>query len=569
MAGDRENGAHRGPSVFAKNVHGVSRAVAASLVIAFFARTVEALPLDADSADAGIEELTERLLATPHQPVAALTLVFVFDGLRPDAIREQVTPNLYALRSQGVTFAQSHAVFPTVTRVNGAALATGSYPGRNGIVGNSLYIRSVAPHAVIGTSDWQSLRKLDAASGGRLLLTDSLGELLTRNGKKFAVLSTGSTGVSLLLNHRAPDGAGILVNGYLDPGKTVGFPTSISDAILTQFGAVPDGLAGIDWLQRVMRDYILPVQKPDVAINWLNYPDGPQHAHGVEATESTAVIRDGDRQVGLVLEQLRALGMGQRTNIIVVSDHGFGTLTQQVNLTQSLIDAGLKDSATSTDVVVVSEGLTSALHVAAHDPARITSVVQHLQALQTTDVIFTQARPGPDADADPFGFVPGTFSLQLIHQDSPERGADIIVTYGWSSDANSFGARGTDTGEAAAGAPTGPVSGELGTHGSMSPWNIKNTWFAWGPDFKKAVVSPVPAANVDLLPTVLTLAGVAPPAADGRVLAEAFEGGPDAEKVPVDTRTFLTGTERGYRAAIQISFVGRHRYVDKSWRIPP
>src|SRR5262245_14600817 len=62
------------------------------------------------------------------QSPAALNLVFVMDGLRPDSITAADTPNLHRLRTEGVWFENSHSVFPTVTRVNSTSLATGSYP---------------------------------------------------------------------------------------------------------------------------------------------------------------------------------------------------------------------------------------------------------------------------------------------------------------------------------------------------------------------------------------------------------------------------------------------------------
>ncbi|WP_152591365.1 alkaline phosphatase family protein [Nostoc sphaeroides] len=64
-------------------------------------------------------------------------------GLRPDSINPQNTPNIYRLRQQGVNYLNGHAVFPTVTRVNSAAIATGYYPGKNGIVSNSMYVPQV------------------------------------------------------------------------------------------------------------------------------------------------------------------------------------------------------------------------------------------------------------------------------------------------------------------------------------------------------------------------------------------------------------------------------------------
>src|SRR6516162_2833573 len=76
---------------------------------------------------------------------AVLNLVLVLDGLRPDSITPEETPNLWRLRQEGVDFPNSHSVFPTVTRVNATAIATGAYPARNGIVGNSYYSRAVDP----------------------------------------------------------------------------------------------------------------------------------------------------------------------------------------------------------------------------------------------------------------------------------------------------------------------------------------------------------------------------------------------------------------------------------------
>ena len=62
-------------------------------------------------------------------------IVFVVDGLRPDAITAEDTPTLHRLRAEGVDFANSHAAFPTVTRVNAAAISTAcvrhrAYPAR-------------------------------------------------------------------------------------------------------------------------------------------------------------------------------------------------------------------------------------------------------------------------------------------------------------------------------------------------------------------------------------------------------------------------------------------------------
>jgi predicted AlkP superfamily pyrophosphatase or phosphodiesterase len=139
---------------------------------------------------------------------ATLNLVLVLDGLRPDSITEQETPHLWRLREDGVNFPNGHSVFPTVTRANAAAIGSGVYPDRNGIFGNTLYVRQVDPNHSFGNDDHKNLLRLDAATGDRMVLTKTLGEILAERGKSLAVVSSGSTGSALLVNPRAPWRAG-------------------------------------------------------------------------------------------------------------------------------------------------------------------------------------------------------------------------------------------------------------------------------------------------------------------------------------------------------------------------
>src|SRR5712671_1937114 len=140
-------------------------------------------------------------------------IVFVVDGLRPDAITPDGTPTLSRLRSEGVDFTNGHAVFPTVTRVNAAALGTGMHPGSNGVLGNQMYAAAVDPRRALDTGNHRRLLELDQTTGGRLVLTETLGERLSARGLRLAAVSSGSTGSALLTNPRAPGGIGVLVNG--------------------------------------------------------------------------------------------------------------------------------------------------------------------------------------------------------------------------------------------------------------------------------------------------------------------------------------------------------------------
>ena len=65
-------------------------------------------------------------------------VIVILDGLRQDFISEQTTPNLAALVERAQRFQNYKTVFPSCTRVVSASLATGCYPARHGLQGNSV-----------------------------------------------------------------------------------------------------------------------------------------------------------------------------------------------------------------------------------------------------------------------------------------------------------------------------------------------------------------------------------------------------------------------------------------------
>jgi arylsulfatase A-like enzyme len=503
-----------------------------------------------------------------------LVLVFVVDGLRPDSITAEDTPTLFRLRAEGVDLVNSHAVFPTVTRVNAATIATGTQPGTNGLVGNQMFVPAVDERRAFDTGNYRNFLALERAAGGRVLQVRTLAERLQARGLALAGVSSGSTGSAFLLNPKAPDGVGVLVNGYFDPGKTVGYPAAVSDAVLARFGPAPVKQPGgarfdasVSWTQRVLREYVLPELAPDVVINWLTEPDHSQHHVGVGSPAAREALRNGDREIAQVLAGLAAAS----TSVLVVSDHGFTTNTAGVDVAGALIEAKLKAAPDSTDVILASSGQAVALHVQDRDPDRVARLARFIQAQDWGGVVFSAER------------VDGAFPLELINLANRDRGLanrdrglanrdrglanrdrgpDLLFTFPWTSRRSAFGVPGTDLAAVpAGGAPY------VSDHGSMSPWNVRNTFLAWGAGVKRGITAPAPAGNVDVAPTVLALLGVEGEAGlDGRAVTEALAGGPDPEQVAVETRIH-TAAAGAYRAALQISTVDGRRYVDKSWRV--
>jgi arylsulfatase A-like enzyme len=277
----------------------------------------------------------------------------------------------------------------------------------------------------------------------------------------------------------------------------------------------------------------------------------------VGSPSAREALQNDDREIARVLATLDDLGPRASTDVFVVSDHGFTTNKGGVDVAGALVDAGLKAAADSTDVVLASSGQAVGLHVEGHGAERIASIAHFIQSRDWGGVVFSAAR-GP---GDARGVVDGTFSLELIHVANAERAPDLLFTFPWTSEPGPFGVRGTDLACVSGGAKL-----YASDHGSMSPWNVHNTLLAWGASFKKRTIVRAPAGNADVTPTILSLLGIADrDGLDGRVLTEGFAGGPDEERVAVDTRVH-TVEAGGYRAVLQVSLVNGHRYVDKSWR---
>jgi hypothetical protein len=209
------------------------------------------------------------------------------------------------------------------------------------------------------------------------------------------------------------------------------------------------------------------------------------------------------------------------------------------------------------------------LYAKNHAPDAIRSVVAQLQKTDGVDLIFTTAaspangvfacRPGKE-----LGWIPGTFSLELIHECNPARGADIIVTFQWGAAKNAFGYPGTQ--KIATNDTHRNVPGRSG-HGGLNPYMVHTPLLFYGPDFRKHAVARAPSANYDIAPTLLKLYGIAAPASmRGRAITEAFaKGGGSDPKTRTRTVTARSGS---YCATIQLSLTGKSVYLDQGQRCP-
>ena len=129
----------------------------------------------------------------------------VWDGLRPDFVSAERTPNLWRLAQHGVWFERSHAVYPTLTRANSPAISTGCRPGRAGVPGNSFCLPSGDAFVEYTSGDAANLQRLADADGRPILLVDTLADRVHRADGRTVVVGSGSPGSALLQHPRYAD----------------------------------------------------------------------------------------------------------------------------------------------------------------------------------------------------------------------------------------------------------------------------------------------------------------------------------------------------------------------------
>jgi arylsulfatase A-like enzyme len=466
-------------------------------------------------------------------------LVIVVDGLRPDYVTPDVMPRLVRLGQRGVVFNAHHSVFPTVTRVNAAAIATGAYPEAHGLLGNTVFVPTVNATRGLDTGSRANLEAI-AQSDGRLLTAPSLGEILQQAGRKVLAVGSGTSGAAFLLNHTVANGA-ILHHEFTRPPE-------LAAHVLEKLGPPPPhAMPNAAQNHRAVDAYLtlgLEEIRPDVTLMWISDPDTTAHTRGIGAGPTRESLTLVDMEIGRIEDTLKAKGLLDRTNLVITSDHGFSTHTGTLKL-GALVDPFVRPMPDGSPDIVVAEG---AVHFrSGADAVRVAAIVAALQRRPEVGAIFT--RPGPRGG--PEGVVPGTLSFEVARWNHPRSG-EILVSANWTEEKNEAGYDGKTTQSGVAG------------HGTSSPHDIHIPLMAAGPDFREHAVSDAPTGNVDLAPTLLRLLGLeAAPTMTGRVIEEAMRNGPPPASIRINHVTETVKTQDGsYELTAHITTAAGHRYLD-------
>jgi len=305
------------------------------------------------------------LAATRHN-----LILFVPDGLRSQVVTAATAPAMAELRSKGVDFRNSHALFPTATTTNASAFATGHKPGDTGDFSNSLYA-GFRVSAAGGTltpfleSD-PVLRQVNEHHGGNYLHEPSIVAAARAGGYATAVI--GKLGPAAVLEVGSlTSGATLIVDDSTGvPGQEVPLSDEWRAAFLkykvapvapsrgsngnpggysSQAGFIPGtwvpNLAQQQYFIEVAVKVVLPhfreLDRPFVLVFWSRDPDGTGHSQGdstdrltpgINGATSLSAIRNADTALAAIEAAVESLKLTPTTDIVLVADHGFSTISK-------------------------------------------------------------------------------------------------------------------------------------------------------------------------------------------------------------------------------------------------
>ncbi|KAJ5528370.1 pyrophosphatase/phosphodiesterase [Penicillium frequentans] len=259
--------------------------------------------------------LSKPLLSNGTALFAPTTILISLDGFRADFLNRGLTPSLNSLVADGTSPQYMNPSFPSVTFPNHFTLVTGLYPESHGIVGNTFWDPEMKEEFYYTHPSVSMLPKWWNA------------EPIWVTAEKRGVKS----GIHMWPGSEAHIGT---------PEPTYVDKYNGSEALSRKVNRVLEFLD----LPGAEDESQLSPARPQFIAAYVPDVDRDGHNYGPNGTEIETTISRADEFVGGIVAGLKSRNLTDVVNIMVVSDHGMAT-TSNERLVQldDIIDLGLVD----------------------------------------------------------------------------------------------------------------------------------------------------------------------------------------------------------------------------------
>ncbi len=221
----------------------------------------------------------------------ATVILLSLDGVRWDYLDKYDAPNLETLAAEGVEAERLTPVFPTKTFPNHYSVVTGLYAENHGIISNTIFDPNL--------DGLFSLSNRDAIVDARWWEGEPLWVTAEKQGQTSAT--------------------------YFWPGSEA----AIQNVRPTYWREYDGRIPGEERVDQVLAWLDLPVsERPTFITLYFSETDGAGHRHGPDSPEVGEAMYAVDAYVGRLVDGLRARGIFDDVNLIVTSDHGMTTTSE-------------------------------------------------------------------------------------------------------------------------------------------------------------------------------------------------------------------------------------------------
>ncbi len=523
---------------------------------------------------AGVAVLAPTASAAPADPGGPLVYVFSFDGLDGDRIDAGLAPNLSALlKGEGARstyFQESRSIFVAETNPNHTAMGTGAYGDASGIPGNAFALYgqtaeepgepSLEGDTGVATDDSCLLAgpvdesKPPTETSGEspnCLLAETFFQTIQIRPDREAITTAGIFGKPKLgrifagrrLDPRRYDADYLWTPCPDFPNAGEAPPYCDPDAPSRPLDSYAlDDTTVMDEVRRTVRDGVQgdgrtftqqaetgELKRPQ--LTFVNFPaiDTAGHTTGTDSGAYSQMIADVDADLKAFVDQQKALGLWERTTMVLLSDHAMETTGSKTTLGTRF---GELTDVPESAYTIVQNGSAALVYLNDRSAPDAPQTLKKLRAA----ALSTQAAPLALPPVGP----PAVEALYRL--PNPADGGDAHTLAKVHPAYNIAGPR---TGDLVVNSAPGSAFSEgpppgnplVGNHGGGqtrdnfmavvggSPAIRQGTVTGVrGPLFDDTLVNVASSENVDVAPTVLRLLGrPAPAQSKGRFLSEAFD----------------------------------------------
>lgn len=280
----------------------------------------------------GASALLAALLCTLSLTAAGPSrhvVIISIDGMRPSSYLEPgpaKIPTLRALKASGAWATGVVGVLPTVTYPSHTTMITGVSPLVHGIDNNTV-------------TDPESRSNAAWYWYARDIKVPTLPGLLRASGYTTAAVSWPVT-VGADIDYNVPEHFRSRHPEALSMLRALSTPKNLIDLFES---TLPAGLPwpATDVERAGLAAYIIRTFKPSFTMLHIFDNDSASHEHGPDSPQAAAALEASDTQVRVVLDAVEAAGLRDRTDVVIVSDHGFLPVETQLQPNFTFKEAGL------------------------------------------------------------------------------------------------------------------------------------------------------------------------------------------------------------------------------------